>query len=116
MTDTPSSATRKNTRYSQGGKTSVSKKAVGWWERDVSICTPADDDIIIIALPLLYDGRPDLLSYDLYQSNNLDWIILQANSIVDITEEFVAGARIRAPSPRRVKGAILMKPINYSES
>lgn len=110
-----SSVKRKDTRYVQGGTTTVSKKAVGWWERDNTLNEPAADDIEIVALPMLYDGRPDLLSYDLYGNNNLEWIILQFNNIVDINEEFVAGANIKAPSRSRVLGAILTKTIDYSE-
>ena len=108
MNTFPSSIKRKDSRYVQGGTSTINKKSVGWWERDQTI-EFADDDIIITALPQLYDGRPDLLSYDLYDNNNLEWVILQVNKIVDINEEFVAGATIRVPSRRRLFSSILTK-------
>lgn len=112
----PSSLENKNSRYVQGGKTTRKKKSVGWWERDVSINEKRDDDIVIDALPAVYSGRPDLLSYDLYASNNLEWVILQYNNLVDINEEFVTGKRIVAPSRSRVFSGILTKTISYGEN
>lgn len=116
MNDNPSSVNRKDTRYVQGGTTTVNTKNVGWWERDGKLAEIADDDIIVYSLPVSYAGRPDLLSFDLYGSNNLEWVILQYNSIVDVNEEFVAGARITAPSRTRLFSSILIKTINYEES
>lgn len=115
MKNIPSSAKRKDTRYVQGGTTTVNKKSVGWWERDVNLLTMADDDIIIEGLPATYDGRPDLLSFDLYGSNNLEWVILQFNSIVDINEEFVTGAKIKAPSRTRLFSSILIKTVSNED-
>lgn len=114
MANKPSSVKRKDTRYVQGGTTTVKSNAVAWWERNV--IPTASDDITIKALPMLYAGRPDLLSFDLWGDNNLEWIILQFNNIVDINEEFVAGAVIKLPSRTRVFGAILTKTIDYSEN
>lgn len=111
----PSSAKSKETRYVQGGETTVHQKSVGWWERDNSISVKANGDIEITSLPAVYNGRPDLLSYDLYGNNNLEWIILQYNHIVDINEEFVTGARLFAPSKARVFGSILIKTIAHGD-
>lgn len=110
-----SSIKNKFSRYVQGGESTVTKRAVAWWERDHSIGKPAEDDLEITSLPAVYDGRPDLLSYDLYGRDDLDWVILQRNNIVDINEEFVTGAKIFAPSKTRMFGAILNKTIRYDE-
>ena len=116
MKTNPSSVKRKDTRYVQGGTTTVHKKSVGWWERSATLIERAADDITILSLPALYDGRPDLLSFDMYGSNNLEWLILQFNSIVDINEEFVTGATITLPSHTRVFSSILTKTINHEDS
>lgn len=112
----PSSLENKHSRYVQGGTTSRKKKTVGWWERDTTISKNGKDDILIPALPAVYNNRPDLLSYDLYGNNNLEWLILQYNNIVDITEEFVTGARIVAPSKARLFSGILTKTISYGDT
>lgn len=116
MKDNPSSVKRKDTRYVQGGATTVNKKSVGWWERDENLSVTADDDVVINSLPATYNGRPDLLSFDLYGSNNLEWVILQYNSIVDINEEFVTGAKITAPSRTRLFSSILIKTVTHEDS
>ncbi len=116
MKSNPSSVQRKDTRYVQGGTTTVNKKSVGWWERSATLIEQASDDITIQSLPAFYGGRPDLLSFDIYGNNNLEWIILQFNSIVDINEEFVTGATIKLPSKARVFSSILTKTINHEDS
>jgi hypothetical protein len=116
MNSKASSVKRKDTRYVQGGKAETTKKYVGWWERSNTLISSAPDDIVIDSLPLIYEGRPDLLSYDLYDNNNLEWIILQYNSIVDINEEFVEGARLVVPSVARVFGSILVKTLDYGNT
>lgn len=110
MSDT-SSVVRKDTRYVQGGVSTVNEKNVGWWERSPTFSQRADDDIVIEALPAIYEGRPDLLSYDLYGNNNLEWVILQYNRIVDINEEFVAGAKLVVPSRERLFSSMLIKTV-----
>lgn len=116
MKSAPSSAKRKDTRYVQGGTTTVNEKNVGWWERNPELLKVSEDDIIIESLPAFYEGRPDLMSFDFYGNNNLEWVILQVNGIVDINEEFVTGARIRLPSKVRMFSNILTKTINYGNS
>jgi hypothetical protein len=111
-----SSVLRKDTRYVQGGTTTVSKKKVGWWERSPTFTERAPDDIVIQSLPVVYDGAPGLLAYDIYQSNNLEWVVLQYNNIVDVNEEFVAGARIVLPSPERLFSSMLIKTVTHEES
>ena len=100
-------------RYTQGGVSEVSKTAVKWWERDPSIAQPRTGDYTISSLLPVYVGRPDLLSRDLYGEEGLEWIILQANNIVDINEEFVAGISLTIPSIERVNSEILLKQVNF---
>lgn len=116
MKEIPSSVKRKDTRFVQGGTTTVNKKSVGWWERDVKLLERADDDIIIYSLPAVFAGRPDLISFDLYGSNNLEWVILQYNNVVDINEEIVAGARLVVPSRERLFSSILIKTVTHEDT
>lgn len=109
-----SSIYKRYSRYLQGGTTEVKQKKLGWWERRTDFLTPAPDDIIIYALPKVYEGKPGLLTYDIYGREDLEWIVLQYNNIVDIVEEFVAGARINLPSKRRVFFDIAIKTITYN--
>lgn len=109
----PSSTNRKDTRYVQGGTTTIKKKTVGWWERNPDFTKRADDDIVIKSLPAVYNGRPDLLSYDIYGNNNLEWVILQYNNIVDINEEFVTGVDLVLPSINRLFSSMLIKSIGF---
>lgn len=113
--NTPKSTRNRNSRYVQGGTSTVTQKSVGWWERNPTFSVRAVDDITVLALPMVYEGRADLLAHDLYGRSDLEWVILQYNNIVDVTEEFVAGATIVAPSKARVFGSILSKTIDYSE-
>lgn len=115
MANSPSSVKSKESRYVQGGESTINQKSVGWWERDLTISVRSNGDYEIESLPVVYHGRPDLLSYDLYGHNNLEWLILQYNNIVDINEEFVAGATIYAPSKSRVFGSILVKTVPSGE-
>lgn len=103
---------RKDTRYVQGGRSTVKKKRLTWWERSPEFTKRADDDLIIYSLPARYAGRPDLLSYELYQTNNLEWVILQYNNIVDINEEFITGATLILPTKSRLFSSMLIRTVN----
>lgn len=96
----------KDSRYVQGGDTTVYSNRLGWWER--TLIDQADDDIVL-TIPRKYALRPDLLAYDLYGKASLQWLVLQFNNIVDINTEFVQGKEIRVPSPGRVVLELLGK-------
>ena len=113
--DKVTSAYQGESRFVQGGKVTIKKKAVGWWERSPFLSKRADDDIIIESLPAQYNGRPDLLAYDMYGSNNLEWLVLQYNKIVDINEEFATGARLVLPTKFRVYNSMLINTVDYTE-
>ncbi len=103
----PSSLNNRNSRYTQGGDVEVFDERLGWWERIVF--EPADDDIPIV-ISSDFHKRPDLLAKMLYGKQQLAWVILQFNNILDVNTEFVAGKRITVPSEARVLIDLLNRP------
>ena len=43
-------------------------------------------------------GRPDLISYKVYNDKNYWWIILHANNIFDVVNELKANTQIKIPN------------------
>ena len=99
------STEKRNSRYVQGGLTDRYPDRLGWWER--TIYTPQDNDIVI-EITNEYQHRPDKVAYTYYGSRDLDWLVLQYNTIVDVVTEFVVGRTIRLPSQSRVQSEILI--------
>ena len=93
------STNNKNSRYLQGGTTDIYPNRLGWWERR-TIGSALDD--IRVQVEDREEGRPDLMAFRIYGNAKYAWVILQANTIVDIEEEFVRGATFLIPSPSRV--------------
>lgn len=93
------STENKDSRFVQGGTTTIHPNRLGWWDRRTF--EKADDDIII-NIAAKYANRPDLMAFDLYGKASYMWIVLQYNNIIDINDEFVQGKEIRLPSPARV--------------
>lgn len=58
--------------------------------------TPITESDRYTVLSGKYEYRPDLLSQEYYGIPDLWWLILEANSISDITD-FVAGINLRLP-------------------
>jgi len=106
-----SSVLKKNTRYVQGGTTEVLPKALGWWEKKQTILKSISD--IEFKITSKYHKRPDSVSFLVYDRNDLSWLILQYNNIVDINTEFITGKIIMLPSPLRTFSEILTEPIRY---
>lgn len=104
-----SSVRRKYSRYLQGGETEEFKERLGWWERRTDI---PEDDIgdRKFVITKKYEHRPYLVAKIFLGREDLEWLILQYNEIVDIMEEFVAGREIRIPSQERVHFNIVTKP------
>ncbi len=96
-----SSVLKNYSRYIQGGDTDVYANRLGWWE-PIDLKFNQFNDIVILSLPIMYEKRPDLLAYDVYKRSDYEWIVLQYNNIVDINEEFIAGARIILPNRIKV--------------
>jgi len=103
------SINQKEGRYTQGGITDVFPNRIGWWERQ-SI-QKHDSDIYHIVTKR-GEGRPDLISYDVYENAYYAWVIMQYNSIVDPTEELVKGKRLRLPTSSRLKLNIVNRNFN----
>ncbi len=105
-----SSVRKKNSRYIQGGESEVGLKFIRWWEREKLVHDEITD--LVYTIPVVYAGMPDLIGYDYYGRNDLGWLVLQYNNIVDINEELVTGAVIRLPEKSRVFYSILSNNIS----
>lgn len=92
-------------RYVQGGTVTNVGKRLSWWERRVYASSPTDVKLTLIAK---YNRRPDLLAYDLYGKSNLQWFILQYNTISDITT-FEQGLQLVLPTRSRLFSELLAK-------
>ena len=103
-----SSVRKKNSRYVQGGVAEVGQRFIRWWERDV---LPRDDvtDIAYTIEPV-YAGNPDLIAFDMYNRNDLGWLVLQYNNIVDINTELAVGKTIILPTKDRVFYELITRP------
>jgi hypothetical protein len=95
-----------NGRYSYGGGTVDLGSRLGWWDRKI---LPLSDTDVTFVITSKYAKRPDLLSYDLYGTPTLQWLILQYNTILDTNTEFVEGISITVPTKARVYTELLSK-------
>lgn len=104
-----SSLRKKNSRMLQGGIAEESDTFIKWWERDV---LPRDDITdILYTIKKVYEFKPDLISFDYYGRNDLGWLILQYNNIVDVNEELKVGQQILLPSKNRVFFQIITRSL-----
>ena len=104
-----SSLRKKNSRMLQGGISERSDNFIGWWERDE---LPRDDITdTVYTISKAYEFKPDLISYDFYGRNDLGWLVLQYNKIVDINEELAVGKTIVLPSKSRAFYQMLSRPV-----
>lgn len=89
-------------RMSIGGTVDVlnNGSVLGWWEKKEIEHDAVDD--ITITVPKNMECRPDIISYLMYKREDLAWLVLQYNNIVDINEELIAGSIITLPSYQRV--------------
>ena len=92
----------------QGGETEVFKDRLGWYEKRTDIEKNRYDDTIF-TLTKKYEHKPWLVSKMFLDREDLDWLVLEYNEIVDIMEEFVVGREIRIPSKNRTDFSILTK-------
>ena len=104
-----SSVRKKNSRYVQGGESDSGVKFIRWWERE-SLGLDEITDLTYI-IPVVYAGLPDLIAYDYYGRNDLGWLVLQYNNIVDVNEELAVGKTIKLPDKGRVFYSMLSSPI-----
>jgi len=71
-----------------------------WKKRNI----PAQSDDQLITLEAKYDGRPDLLAFDLYGTPRLWWVFAVRNMdiLIDPVEDMKAGVTIYAPAKDRI--------------
>ena len=79
-------------------------KKLKWW--DMAGFNFKDQFEKTIVIENVYDKRPDLLSYDIYGTHQLSWVILMYNKIIDVND-FTVGSTIKHPSSQFVFGVIL---------
>lgn len=95
-----------NGRYSAGGTTAINGNTLGWWERKIFPRSPLDVEFPITKR---YALRPDLVALDMYGKATLMWVVLQYNTILDVTEDFVEGKTIILPTKARLFGELLKR-------
>jgi hypothetical protein len=105
-----SSILKKYSRQLQGGTIDINTNSLGWWERRLDIEQNRYDDLIII-IPMEYNKRPDKVAYQFYGREDLEWLVVMYNNIVDINEEFITGSTIRLANPSRISEEILTSSI-----
>jgi hypothetical protein len=66
---------------------------------------PAESDDILYELDVRYKYRPDLLSFDLYDTTKLWWVFAQRNMdvIKDPIYDFIPGVKIYLPKGPNLK-------------
>jgi len=71
-----------------------------WKKRNI----PAQSDDLLITVEAKYEGRPDLLSFDLYGTPRLWWVFSVRNIdlFVDPIEDLKAGMQLFAPTKDRI--------------
>lgn len=69
---------------------------------------PAQSDDLLMQINNTYQYRPDLLSYDLYQTPNLWWVFYQRNpnTLTQPPFDFAQGVRIYIPKLTTLKSAL----------
>jgi hypothetical protein len=69
---------------------------------------PAQSDDLLMQINNTYQFRPDLLSYDLYQTPNLWWVFYQRNpnTLTKPPFDFAQGTRIYIPKLTTLKSAL----------
>jgi len=95
-----------SSRYTQGGTTDVYPNRTGWWERRK---IEKDDTDMIFEVQPDEAKRPDLIAAHAYDRDNLGWVVLQYNNIVDIETELLTGKVLRLPSLRRLTLDVLSR-------
>jgi hypothetical protein len=107
-----SSIEKKNSRMLQGGIVEEEGDFLKFWERRNFIRNSDTDFVLTVTRQ--YEGRPDLIAFDVYDRASLGWLVLQYNNIVDPTTELVAGTQLTLPDRGRVIYQILTRPIGTS--
>lgn len=87
------------TRYEFGGTVENNAVGVGFWTRDT---LPRRSDDIYVILDERTALRPNLITHRVYGRDNLVWLLLQYNNILDPVAELVPGKQLALPHPTRI--------------
>jgi len=114
INDLHSNSTKnRNSRLVQGGSTDIYNNRLGWWAKRKF--EKHDDDYIVMVLEH-EQGRPDLISYRMYNKAIYAWVVLQYNSIVDPEVELTTGVEIILPTHARLLLDIISKPVGGNKT
>jgi len=101
------SLSRSKSRMVQGGTSTVIGDKISWIERrDISAIGDSNDISVVLDITTVY--RLDRLAFKYYRNSELEWVILQYNDIVDVSDLSI-GDVIRIPSNAYVNTMILNK-------
>ena len=69
---------------------------------------PKENDDLLMKINTVYEYRPDLLSYDLYETPTLWWVFYQRNpnTLTAPPLDFKAGTQIYLPSLNTLKSTL----------
>ena len=96
----------KNLSRYTGGQLAVNREGVNFIVLRNSLnLQPANDDIFI-TIPKQLANRPDLISYNVYNTQDLWWVIYEFNGIQDPLFGVPAGTILRIPALNRVLQAV----------
>lgn len=71
---------------------------VGSWQRPTwAVTRPDAQKIHKYKVPSNYEGRPDLIALELYNSDRLDWVLLAFNNVIDVFGWPKAGTVLEYP-------------------
>jgi hypothetical protein len=96
----------KNSRFTKGGITEVSKFALEWWDKNPM---PKDASDIVYIMEEKYENRPDLLGYLFYGDPLLWWVIGVYNGITDPLNELALGKVLYIPLKERLENELFSK-------
>lgn len=89
----------KQTRYAMGGTTADNQVGTGFWDRR-NIQQQSDD--LFVVINSVTARFPHLITKQVYNRDNLLWLLLQYNNIIDPVGELIVGKTVRLPQPYRI--------------
>jgi hypothetical protein len=65
------------------------------------------DNLVLVVVGARYEGRPDLLAYELYGDSSLDWVLITVNNATEALNWPRAGDTIKVPSSSTITSELL---------
>lgn len=78
-----------------------------WSQADLFIRPKSPGDYFLYTVTNSYEGRPDLIAFEVYNSSELDWIIIAYNKPRQVLNWPIAGDVIKVPRASVVSLEIL---------